>query len=517
MICPRCTVAEIAESGHCVLCGFSPAAGVILQESVINEVKQVVQQATADRFRIQALLRLGERSLVYLAYEMAHERLVALKVIPVREGVRQALANRFERQAALYQALRQAHIVTMHAFGTAATFLWYTLEHVKGDSLGDVLRERGPLSLELCLGIADQVATALDYAHRRGVPHGNLKPSNIFLDDRWVRVGDFAILEAFGREASGAGPSRRLPEYLAPEQFYARSPLASADQYALAIIVHQCLTGTLPFIGDSFEEVARRQARDAPPSMADIRKDLPVPMSEAVSRALSKQPAGRFPSVLDFVTALGAAQAPAPVPRRSAPARRPTPTRGAAATIPVLLVEPETPPRRRWKLVLLALAVVGGGTVYTLRDRFPPPPLAEPPFARQGDPLPAAVRPSLPATGTAPEVARAPGEPPATSATSSAGPSAAAVPAAPAPTPVARPATATAQPGTLLVNATPWGQLFIDGVFIGNTPKVNIPVSAGRHRIRIAREGYEPFERELLVEPGQVIRLTGIVLRPRGS
>ena len=264
MICPRCTVAEISESGHCALCGFSPSADVILQQPLVEEVQQIVQDSTADRFRIEALLRLGERSLVYLAHEVAQDRLVALKVIPVLGGVTQQLAHAFERQAQLGQSLHHAHIVTLHAFGATATFLWYTLDHVREPSLGDLLRESGPLGLDRCLGIAEQVASALDYAHRRGVPHGNLKPSNIFLDERWVRVADFAILDAFGRQAASGtgGPWLRLPEYMAPEQFYARAPLAGADQYALAVVIYQCLTGTPPFIGDSFEEGARRQARE---------------------------------------------------------------------------------------------------------------------------------------------------------------------------------------------------------------------------------------------------------------
>lgn len=369
MVCPRCNAAEIAEDGHCALCGYAPATGVILQEPAIHEVAQVVEQSTAGRFHIEALLRLGERSLVYLAHEVAHDRLVALKVIPVSGGVTQQLAQAFERQALLGQSLHHAHIVTLHAFGATATFLWYTLDHVREPSLGDLLRESGPLSLERCIGVAEQVASALDYAHRRGVPHGNLKPSNVFLDERWVRVADFAILDAFGRQAAPAssGPWLRVPEYMAPEQFYARAPLASADQYALAIVIYQCLTGTLPFIGDSFEEVARRQAREAPPRLSEVRPDLPLTASHVMERALRKQPGERFPSVLDFVTALGAVPPPSAGPV-SGPRRTPLPRGGHP---PVLVIEPETAPRsRRWVVALLVLLAAAAGAAFVLRDRL---------------------------------------------------------------------------------------------------------------------------------------------------
>jgi len=509
MICPRCTVAEISETGHCALCGFSPSADVILKQSLVDEVQQVVQDSTAGRFRIEALLRLGERSLVYLAHEVAQDRLVALKVIPVFGGVTQQLAQAFERQAQLGQSLRHAHIVTLHAFGATATFLWYTMDHVREPSLGDLLRESGPLGLDRCVGIAEQVASALDYAHRRGVPHGNLKPSNIFLDERWVRVADFAILDAFGRQAPSAtaGPWLRVPEYMAPEQFYARTPLAGADQYALAVVLYQCLTGTPPFIGDSFEEVARRQAREAPPPLADARPDLPVTVTQAMARALSKQPGERFPSVLDFVAALAAP--PPAAGRVSGPRRTSVPRR---IDPPVLTIEPEAMPRsRRWLRALLVLLALAAGAAFVLRDRLPWGEPAALPLSGPGatvslppaSPAPAPVAGDQAAGAGATQPAAQPAAPRAGTSAPSATPSRAAAPA-------------PAGPGTLLVNASPWGRLYIDGAYVGDTPKANISLTPGRHVVRIMREGFATFERELIVESGQTIRLTGIVLQPNG-
>jgi serine/threonine-protein kinase len=302
---------------------------------------------------------------------------------------------------------------------------------------------------------------------------------------------------------------------MAPEQFYARTPVASADQYALAVVVYQCLTGTLPFIGDSFEEVARRQAREVAPPLADSRRDLPATVTEAVDRALSKQPADRFPSVLDFVTALGAT--PAPPDKRSTLGRRASPGLRKSAEPPVLVVEPETPARGgRWKFALLALATVGVGAAYVLGDRVVSLWRAE--ASLSGDAAAAGTAAPITAqTAEAPGAAdttEAPGLPPVAPAGSSAPAERSTMLQTP---PAPRAAAERAPPATLLVSASPWGQLFIDGVLVGNTPKANIPLSPGRRLVRITREGYEPFERELMVEPGQVIRLTGIVLRPRGS
>jgi serine/threonine-protein kinase len=514
MICPRCSLADISASGSCALCGFSPSAGVILKESLVEEVREVIEQSTGGRFAIQALLRLGERSLVYLAREPAHDRHVALKVIPVADGVGLELAQRFERQAQTSQRLQHAHIVPVWAFGTSHTFLWYSMEYVRGQTLADVLRESGPLSLDRCLGIAEQVATALDYAHRHGVVHGDLKPTNVLFDDRWIRVSDFAILDAFGRHAASgrAGPMLRMPEYMAPEQFYARTPGPSGDQYALAIIVHQILTGTPPFIGDSFEEVARRQANDRPPVLTDIRKDVPPAVAEAVARALSKNPADRFQTVLEFVTAL-AVGAAAPAQPLGAPAvrRPPTPVRASAPR--VLLVDQE--PQRRWRRRLiiggLIAGLAAGGLIIQFRATgrdaglepmmtapiAPAPrgtearqPAGVPSDRREPAPLPASTAPDAP-----PQVPRR-----TTGAPRS-----------------ATPAAVPSEPATLFVNATPWGQLLIDGQLIGNTPRGNLRLAPGRHVVRIQREGFEPYERTLTVTAGEIVRLTEIELRPRSQ
>ena len=525
MICPRCSVAEIADSGHCALCGFSPSTAVILKQSVVEEVREIIEAAAGGRYRVESLIRLGERSLVYLAREPAFEREVALKVIPVSEGVGVELAQRFERQAAVCQRLQHVHIVPVLAFGTTHTFLWYAMEYVSGQTLADMLRESGPLSLDRTLGIAEQVAGALDYAHRHGIVHGDLKPTNILFDDRWVRVSDFAILDAFGRHptSGAAGPLVRMPEYMAPEQFYARTPGAGADQYSLAIVIYQCLAGTLPFIGDSFEEVARRQANDRPVPVSEIRRDIPVVVAEVLARALSKRPPERYSSVLEFVTALGAG-ATSPPPAPVAPVRRSTPF-PRSPSHPVLVVEAEPTPRRRvWLVLVGAIALAGFGTVILLRKQATPAPLEEialepsyvrPPDAAQPVRSPDALELAGPARDQRPPTAQPPRNADARAPTGSSD-----VRTSPPPAPARRAVptpAAPARPGLLIVNATPWGQLFVDNQLVGNTPRGNLSITAGQHVVRVQREGFEPFERTIEVAPGETVRLTDIVLRPKSQ
>ncbi|MBE0594436.1 MAG: protein kinase, partial [Gemmatimonadales bacterium] len=455
MICPRCSIARIPDGTHeCPLCGFKPASNVLVEQAAVDEAWQAVQQALGDRYWLEGLERLGERSFVYRARELATEREVALKVVPVSQSVDHELARRFERYAAQAAELRHAHIVPVFQYGVTRRFLWYAMEHVEARSLSEVLREPGPMELEPCLRIAEQVASALDFAYRRGVVHGNLKPSNILVDSRqWVRVTDFAVLEAFGRpRAPVAGaPVLHRPEYMAPEQFYARAVGASADQYALAVILYRCLSGSLPFVGDSFEEVARQQASDSPPRLADARRDLPVPVLDAIQRALSKVPAGRFPTVLDFTAALSGAS------RAATPVVTPQDTGAQPSESPLLVID--APRRFTVKRVLAgAAAVVALALLASAGLR---PDLWRSAAGRVGsqfgreagseaaprwetlDPLPAPTRSAPPA-----DVSDLPGDGEAESPPVTSPPTVTAPPA--------RPAVAQ-RPGRLAVNSSPWG------------------------------------------------------------
>lgn len=520
MICPHCSIGDIpADSQECPLCGFAPSANVLVEHAAADEARQAVQDALRDRFRIEQTLKLGLRSFVYRATDLDRERIVALKVIPVPNLVDHELAKRFERQIELAAGLKHSHIVPVYGWGAARTFLWYSLEMLPDESLDEALRASGPMDFDRVVRIAEQIGTALDYGHRNGVIHGNLKPSNVFINHAgWVRVSDFAILEAFGRPKGGrgAGPLLHVPEYMAPEQFYARSVGASADQYALAVTTYQCLTGGLPFVGDSFDEVARQHASAPPPRLSGVRRDIPVTAMEAVARALSKVPTGRFPTVLDFTAALSGTRRPSTTvaePRTSRPTGR------ASGTTPVLVVDGQRrlPSARTVVLATLAIVVAAGAgvavwkpaLVQPLIDRVravigapTPDTPAEPqwdvldplPGQNRREPVDAGAAPSgdVPEGGTAVEVA----------------------PAVETPAALPEEQPRPAAPGTLAVASRPWGRLLVDGRPMGNTPKPALSLSAGRHTVRIERDGFLPFEQTVRIRSGQTLRLTDIVLEP---
>ena len=500
MICPRCSVAEIsAESGTCVLCGYAPG-GVTLEVPARDELDDAARRELAQQFQIGAIIGRGPRSVVYVARETDSERRVALRVLARRPVKDAGLEDRFQREMAAAASLDHPHIVPLYRFGATAGVLWYSMRFIEGRSLVAMLREHGPFELHACLRIVEQVASALQYAHRRGVVHGDVRPANVLVDEQeWALVSDFTIGRVLDHVPAADASAARRPEYVAPEEGIARHPAPATDQYALAVTIFECLTGTPPFAGVAPEAMATRKV--LAPRLADVRADLPGHLSDALQRALAPRPADRYPTVLEFVSALSATDVAAGIATPAAPVfRRATPSRASQR---VLLVD-NPAPARRWFTAAVALALLGGGglVVAKLLDTPEPRPAA-------GEVVLRAPVPAAPAATPDSQPRRV--APPATSKRSIARPPATSPVTTDTRPPAARAAPAPA-PGTLYINATPWGQLYVDGALVGNTPKAALPIAAGARRLRIERDGYRTWERTILVGAGQEIRITDIVL-----
>lgn len=444
-------------------------------------------------FHIEGRLGEGSGYATYLARDRERGERVALTLV-LREGWKAVLPeDLFGRGLVAVAALEHPHIVALLRCGVTERFFWYAARHVEGRLLAEVLKSGGPLPLDRGMQVIGQVAGALHYAHRRGVIHGDLEPNNVIIATHGaVLVRDFqvaAILDRLGRP-DGAG--LRRAEYSAAQEAVGSPPSASSDQYALAALAYECLSGAPPFAAATKEEIARRQALEAPPCLTDVRPDVPAPVSLAVQRALNSNPAERFPSVLGFAAALDVLheQRTSPVPGTAPPA-----SRGAM----VLVDEAGVPPPRRWRYIglgaLVAIAVAAGG-VWSLRSN-------------------AAVEPDSLAAAPSPDSAPAPARIDTTPASPVAearpvlAPLAIRAKRAPPAAPAPRPAPTR---GRLTIGVTPWGELYIDDQLIGNTPKVGVPLAPGTHHLRVARDGYEPFEQVIDVPPGGEVRLTGIVL-----
>lgn len=494
MICPRCSVAEVSPlTGRCVLCGFVPAGGVAVRQAVADEVLETVQRELAARFQLQVLLRRDRRSNLYVARDLEDDRLVALRLIPSPGPVDGELLQRFEQAAVVGAQLRHPHLAPVHRYGVTESLLWYSMEPVKGRTLATVL-ERGPMTVPACQQLLEQVASGLEYMHRNGVVHGGLSPVSVLIDgEGWVRVTDPGIVAAVFRAAVPQSEWEELldPAFAAPEVLDRRFVGPAADQYSLALLAHQCLAGRPACAGETIDAVRRERAAGVEP--ADLaRPDIPAFAATAIARALRDTPSERFGSVLDFVAVLSGA-AFRPSGAGLSPSTSP-------AGPPVLVVPDNEPPGRRrrlalWLIALLVLVAGGAWGLYQVQR------------ARAGRWVvaPSTVRavPLTPPPVTAPGDAEPRAEPGA----------AAAPPVTSPPPPRSAPAPAPAT-ATLFVNASPWGVAYLNGDRLGNTPRANVSVTAGVHVLRVVRDGYVPFEREIRLRPGQVLRVTDIVLEP---
>ncbi|MGA2384290.1 MAG: serine/threonine-protein kinase [Gemmatimonadales bacterium] len=520
MTCPNCGSAEISPlTNRCELCGFAPGGSVAVEAPHPVSVDELARQELADQFHFDASLGHGTKTAVYLAHEQGSTRAIVVKVLPRPAERRTESDERFRSAVEAVAALEHPHIVPVFDHGSTEHLYWYSMEHVQGGSLRTTLHARGPLELKACQRIIAQVASALDYAHRRGIVHGALKPENVLIDaEGWVHVCDLLVSLSLERSKPPGRPAAPSPEaaeaptaaqppkaarppYVAPETL--RTPFS--DQYALGVLVYECLTGAPPA---EAEDLGAALAA----SLATARPDVPSHLAHAIRRAVSEKEIDRFPSVLDFVAVL----------ETYTPSAADAQPSGRGSGVVLVQTDWKPPPRpfnrRRMAGIAVAIVVVAA-LVLLLRPaalqlwrRAVNQTAAAPVVSQATDS--AAGGASRAETG--PTVAPAPPtrlraapslRNPAQAARPRPEPSNAAAPrAAPAP---------AADSGRLFVSATPWGQLYVDGQLVGNTPKANLSLAAGAHTIRIARDGFEPFERSIQIEPGQVVRLTDIVLAAR--
>ena len=308
MQCPRCNSGQISEiDNRCPECGFSLVSGPKRRVEVSSQVEKSIRRAFRPQFRMEGLLGRGGMSLVYLAHEVELNRFVALKVLPLELALGTEAAERFKREAKIAASLDHPHIVPIHQIGSRSTFLWFTMKFIRGHSLAELIADRGPLDLVECLGFVEQIASALHYAHDRGVVHRDVKPANVMIDENgWAVVCDFGVAKAFGSvQLTQTGGTMGTPSHMSPEQLYGQPMTGRSDQYSLAITTYECLAGKPPFPGDSLGEVLRQHCLEPPPRLSDNRPDTPPQVSDALVRAMSKKPEERFETVLDFVVALG--------------------------------------------------------------------------------------------------------------------------------------------------------------------------------------------------------------------
>lgn len=258
---------------------------------------------------------------VYLAREVALDRLVAIKLLPPSQAAQPELRGRFLREARTAAQLSQPNIVAIHTVDQVQGFVFFVMAYIDGDTLGDRVRNRGPLPPGESARVLREIAWALAYAHAQGIIHRDLKPDNIILERATGRavLTDFGIarrLEATGLTAGGELIG--TPEYMSPEQATGDALDGRTDLYSLGIVGYFGLTGRLPFEADSVSAVLVKQAMEIPAPVSHHAPGTPRSLAQAVMRCLEKRPEDRFPDAKAFGDALSLAlevrrEIPAPV------------------------------------------------------------------------------------------------------------------------------------------------------------------------------------------------------------
>jgi len=266
--------------------------------------------ALQDRYRLDRELGQGGMATVYLAHDLRNNRKVALKVL--RPELAAVLgAGRFLKEIETTANLQHPHILPLFDSGDAAGILYYVMPFVEGESLRDRLTREGKLPFEEAVRLTGEVASALTYAHDHGIIHRDIKPENIMLSGGHAVVADFGIARAVG--AAAPGPAGQLtevgiaigtPSYMSPEQATASQVDARTDQYSLACVFYEMVTGKPPFTGASAPAVLAQSLSGPRPKLRKVERATPPEADAVLARALAADPAGRFESVQAFAAAL---------------------------------------------------------------------------------------------------------------------------------------------------------------------------------------------------------------------
>ena len=261
-------------------------------------------QTMLGPYRLDALLGRGGMGEVYRAYDTEQDRRVALKILPASLSQDPLYRGRFRREARLASALTDPHVVPIHRYGEIDGQLFLDMRLVDGEDLGEVLRRNRRLPPEDAVRLIEQVASALDAAHREGLVHRDVKPSNVFLTrpgtpeaPRFAYLGDFGLARNLVGTASAvltvAGHAVGTPEYMAPERFLGGQVDGRVDVYSLACLLHECLTGEPSFVREGMPALMHAHIH-APPPRPSTRKGVASGFDAVVARGLAKDPARRY-------------------------------------------------------------------------------------------------------------------------------------------------------------------------------------------------------------------------------
>ncbi len=255
-------------------------------------IPDALRESLADRYALDRELGRGGMATVYLAHDLKHDRKVALKVL--RPELAAVIgAERFLGEIRVTANLQHPNLLPLFDSGEAGGFLYYVMPYVEGETLRARLERERQLPLEETVRLVTLLGNALAYAHARGVIHRDLKPENILLQSGQPMIADFgialAVAQAGGPRVTETGLSLGTPHYMSPEQAAAEREIdARSDQYALAAVTYEMLSGEPPHTGPTAQAVIARLMTEPARSVRATRPGVPVEVDRAVNRALAQ-------------------------------------------------------------------------------------------------------------------------------------------------------------------------------------------------------------------------------------
>ncbi len=258
----------------------------------------------AGRYQVEGRLGVGGMSTVHLAFDQRLERYVALKLLAEHLADDPTFISRFRREALAAARLVHPNIVQVFDFGfdEGQHQHFIVMEHVSGHSCAELLRDRGHLDIEQSVEIVSQACRGLEYAHRHGVVHRDVKPGNLLVSEsEVVKLADFGIARATDQSSiTQVGSVLGTAAYLAPEQARGEEAGPRADIYSLGVVTYQLMSGRLPYEASSLSELALKQQRESPIPLDQLNDRVPRTLAQAVATALAIEAEDRPGDALVF-------------------------------------------------------------------------------------------------------------------------------------------------------------------------------------------------------------------------
>src|SRR4051812_9605801 len=273
----------------------------------MSETPASLASSLADRYTVERLIGHGGMATVHLAEERKHRRKVAIKVLK-QEFAASVGAERFLREIGIAARLSHPHIVPLIDSGESDGSLYYVSPYIPGGSLRDRLNREKQLPIDDAMRIAHEIGNALDYAHRNGFVHRDVKPENILFADDHALLADFGIAHVAtpnGEALTLGGLALGTPEYMSPEQAAGDTEIGVAgDVYGMACVVYEMFAGEPPFRGDTARATMAKQVTERARPLRLLRPDAPAGFERVLEKALAKDPAARYQTILEFCDAL---------------------------------------------------------------------------------------------------------------------------------------------------------------------------------------------------------------------